>query len=116
MAKNKTVGALASLFLAATPLFAAPLFAKGLTAAASPQRTPTVYVKVKPPAAVVEKRPPAPGPNYEWVPGHHTWNGSAYLWTPGRWEVPPAGRARTWVPGRWAHSIHGYYWIDGHWR
>jgi hypothetical protein len=120
MAGNKTVGAFAYVFLAAMSpfamtLFAAQSFAKPVAAVASPQGTPTVYVKVKPPALVVEKRPVSPGPNYAWVPGYQAWNGSAYVWTPGSWQVPPGPR-RTWVPGRWAHSLHGYYWIDGHWR
>jgi hypothetical protein len=74
-----------------------------------------VYVRVGPPAPIVEARIVAPGPGYVWVSGYHTWNGSAYVWVPGRWNMPPRPRAR-WVAGHWAHERHGWYWIDGRWR
>jgi len=74
-----------------------------------------VYVKVAPPTPVVEVRVAAPGPNYIWVGGFHKWNGTAYVWVPGRWALPPHGRT-VWVVGHWKHSHHGYYWVDGHWR
>ena len=74
-----------------------------------------VYVRVGPPAAVVETRIVAPGPNYVWVPGYHRWNGAAYVWVPGRWAVPPRARA-AWVPGRWVKERRGWYWVEGRWR
>lgn len=74
-----------------------------------------VYVRVGPPAPIVEVRPVAPGPRYAWVQGYHRWDGRAYLWVPGRWAVPPRASA-AWVPGRWVHERRGYYWVDGHWR
>ena len=66
------------------------------TACAAPRRT---YVRIGPPAAVVAVRPAAPGPRYVWIEGVHRWNGRAYAWVPGRWAMPPRGRAM-WVPGR----------------
>lgn len=76
-----------------------------------------VYVRLGPPAAVVEVRSVAPGPGYVWVPGYHRWDGAAYVWVPGAWAVPPAAHYHAWVPGHWAHHAHhGYYWVDGHWR
>jgi hypothetical protein len=74
-----------------------------------------VYVRVGPPAPVVEVRPVAPGPRYVWVNGYHRWDGRAYVWVPGRWAVPPRVNS-VWVPGRWVHERRGYYWVDGHWR
>jgi hypothetical protein len=75
-----------------------------------------VYVRIGPPAAIVETRPVAPGPHHVWIGGYHRWDGQAYLWVPGRWDLPPA-RHRGWVAGHWAHHRHnGYYWVDGHWR
>jgi len=74
-----------------------------------------VYVRVGPPARVVEVRPVSPGPGYIWIDGYHRWDGRAYVWVAGRWERPPRPRA-VWVPGRWAQDRHGYYWVDGHWR
>ena len=61
-----------------------------------------LYVRVGPPASIVETRIVAPGPGYVWVPG--------------RWDRPPRARAR-WVPGRWVHEgRRGWYFVDGHWR
>ena len=75
-----------------------------------------VYVHVRPPAPIVEVRPAAPGPRYIWIDGYHTWNGTAYVWTPGRWDLPPRHRAH-WIPGHWRrHTRHGWYWVPGHWR
>jgi hypothetical protein len=84
---------------------------------ASPAAAARVYVRVGPPAAVVEVRPAAPGAAYVWVPGYHRWDGAAYVWVPGAWAVPPAARYHAWVPGHWVHhASHGWYWVDGHWR
>jgi hypothetical protein len=74
-----------------------------------------VYVRVGPPAAVVEARIVAPSARHVWVAGYHRWDGRAYVWVPGRWELPPSAY-HAWVPGHWAQSRHGYYWVDGHWR
>ena len=74
-----------------------------------------VYVRVAPPAPIVETRVVAPGPGFIWVSGYHRWNGAAYVWVPGRWDRPSRDRAQ-WVPGRWAHDRRGWYFVDGHWR
>ena len=74
-----------------------------------------VYVRVGPPAPVVEVRRAAPGPRYVWVPGYHRWDGRAYVWVPGTWLLPPHGRV-AWVPARWVHDHHGWYVVNGHWR
>jgi hypothetical protein len=75
-----------------------------------------VYVRVAPPAPIVEVRAVAPSPRHVWVAGYHRWNGAAYVWVPGRWELPPA-ESRAWVAGHWAHhASNGWYWVEGHWR
>lgn len=74
-----------------------------------------VVVRVAPPAAVVETRPAAPGAGYVWINGYQNWNGSAYVWVPGRWELPPHPHAR-WVAHRWVHRGGGYVMVEGHWR
>jgi WXXGXW repeat (2 copies) len=75
-----------------------------------------VYVPTRPPALIVETHPVAPAAGYVWVPGYHRWDGGAYLWVGGRWELPPQGHTR-WVSGSWRHhKTHGWYWTDGHWR
>ena len=85
----------------------------GLTACASPRGR--LYVRVGPPAAIIETRVVAPGSRYVWLPGFYSWNGGAYVWVPGRWERPARARA-TWVPGRWVHEHRGWYFVEGHWR
>ena len=86
----------------------------GLTTASAAQRA-RVYVRVGPPAPVVEVRPAAPSRRHIWVPGFHRWDGRAYVWVPGAWQVPPRARAR-WARGHWAHDRRGYYFVDGRWR
>jgi WXXGXW repeat (2 copies) len=74
-----------------------------------------VVVKVRPPALKVEHRPARPGPNYVWVGGYHRWDGNAYVWEPGRWEVPPHEHA-VWVAPRWEHRNGGYVFVAGRWK
>ncbi len=74
-----------------------------------------LYVRVGPPAPVVEARVVAPGPRYVWVPGYYRWNAAAYVWVPGRWMLPPRPRAM-WVPAHGASDRHGWYFVPGHWR
>jgi WXXGXW repeat (2 copies) len=84
-----------------------------MTACATPRGR--VYVRVGPPAPVVERRIVAPGPGYVWVPGYYMWNGAAYVLAPGRWARPPRARA-VWVPAHWQRDRHGWFIIEGHWR
>jgi hypothetical protein len=88
------------------------VFASGLTLTTA---FAEVIVKVAPPAAVVETRPAAPGADYVWIPGYQQWNGTAYVWAPGRWELPPRPHAR-WVAHRWVHRNGGYVLVEGHWK
>jgi hypothetical protein len=74
-----------------------------------------VVVQVAPPRPVVETRGPAPGAGYVWVGGYHQWNGSAYVWVPGRWDRPPHPGAH-WVAHRWVHRHDGWVLNEGHWR
>ncbi len=86
-------------------------------ASALPARAGTrVYVQIGPPAAVSETRVVAPSARHVWIAGYHPWDGRAYVWVPGRWELPPA-RYRAWVPGHWVpHPAHGWDWVEGPWR
>ena len=91
------------------------LLCVGITACASAAPRARVYVRVAPPAAVVEVRGIAPAPGHVWIAGYHRWEHSRYVWVPGRWMAPPRARA-VWVPGHWQHTRNGWYWVDGHWR
>src|SRR5580698_4793894 len=55
----------------------------GLLSAGAAQAGARVFVRVGPPALIVETRPPAPYPNYVWRPGYHRWVGGQYVWAPG---------------------------------
>ena len=74
-----------------------------------------IFVRVAPPAPIVERRVVAPGPGYVWVAGYHRWDGRAYVWVPGQWVTPPRPHAR-WVEHRWVHRHGGYVFVEGHWR
>jgi hypothetical protein len=74
-----------------------------------------VIVRMAPPAAIVETRPPAPHGHYVWVGGYHRWDGHAYAWVPGRWDVPPHAHA-VWVSPRWVHRNGGYVFVEGRWK
>lgn len=74
-----------------------------------------LFVRVGPPAPIVEPRVVAPGPGYVWVSGFYRWDGVRYAWIAGRWELPPRARA-AWVPGHWVRERHGWYFVEGHWR
>ena len=74
-----------------------------------------VIVKEAPPRAIVEKRGVAPSHDHVWVGGYHRWDGHAYVWTAGRWEVPPRPHA-VWIAPRWEHRNGGYVFIEGRWK
>jgi hypothetical protein len=74
-----------------------------------------VVVRVGPPHAIVEHRAPRPGPHHVWIAGYHHWDGRAYVWEPGRWELPPREHA-VWVAPRWEHRHDGYVFVEGRWR
>jgi YXWGXW repeat-containing protein len=74
-----------------------------------------VYVRTRPPVDFVEVRGVAPGPEFVWISGYHTWRGDAYVWVPGRWAARPHPHA-VWLAGVWRHHRNGWYWVEGHWR
>jgi hypothetical protein len=74
-----------------------------------------VVVGVAPPRAIVEHRSARPGPRHVWIAGYHRWDGHAYVWEPGRWELPPRESA-VWVAPRWEHRHDGYVFVEGRWR
>jgi len=74
-----------------------------------------IVVKVAPPHAMVEHRGTRPSKNHVWIAGYHRWDGNAYVWENGRWEVPPKPHAK-WVAPKWNHHKDGYVFAEGHWR
>lgn len=50
-----------------------------------------------------------------WLAGYWRHDGRAYVWIPGRWDVPPRGY-RQWDGPRWEHRDNGYIFIEGRWH
>lgn len=84
----------------------------GVTAAEARSR---VYVRIGPPAPIVEVRPVPPRDGYVWVPGYYGWNHGDYRWLPGHWAKPPRRHAVSTEPRR-VHEQHGWYMVPGRWR
>lgn len=93
-------------------LFLTSLF--GLVLGIVPARA-EVVVRVRPPVRVVEHRGVRPSPRHVWIGGYHRWDGNAYAWEPGRWDVPPREHA-VWIAPRWQHRHDGYVFVEGRWR
>ena len=74
-----------------------------------------IVVRIAPPHDVVERRVAAPSRGHVWIAGYHRWDGNAYVWVPGRWELPPRPHAH-WVRHRWVHRRGSYVFVEGHWR
>ena len=86
-----------------------------LTMGAGSAYAADIVVKVRPPNAVVEHRDHAPSKDHVWVPGYQRWNGHAYAWEKGRWEMPPRPHAK-WVAPKWEHKGDGWAFTEGRWR
>jgi WXXGXW repeat (2 copies) len=70
-----------------------------------------------PPPRVVETVPPVPHehPGWVWQSGYHRYDGSRYVWVPGRYAEPPHSHDR-WEEGRWVERNGGWVWIEGRWK
>ena len=92
--------------------FLAALIGCALTVGASAAE---VIVRVGPPRAIVERRPPPPARAYIWTPGYYRWDGGRHVWVGGAWVMPPRPRAH-WVPAHWARRPGGWVFVEGYWR
>jgi hypothetical protein len=93
-------------------ILAGLILAAGLSVTASAEE---VIVRVAPPHAIVERRGPAPGAGYVWIPGYHNWDGTRHVWVAGRWDQPPHPHAR-WEAHHWVKRHGGWVLVEGHWR
>ena len=73
-----------------------------------------VVVHKKPPHAVTEHASATPGPGYVWIAGFQEWDGSKFVWQPGRWVIPPHEHA-IWMVPRWERTPAGYVFVEGWW-
>jgi hypothetical protein len=75
-----------------------------------------VVIRVAPPPPVrVGVVGVAPGPGYVWTGGYQRWNGTAYVWVPGRWVRPPRAGV-VWVPPHYVARGGTWVYYKGHWR
>lgn len=103
-------------FLPGMKLAAAALFTGSiLTACVSGPPRGAVFVRTRPPAAIVEVRGVAPAPDHHWIPGYHAWSGGDYVWVPGHWDRAPHPR-QVWINGQWKQHRDGWYWVEGRWK
>lgn len=98
-------------------LLACAIGAGSLIAAVAPAAAQVyggVYVRVGPPAPIVETVPVAPGAGYYWVGGYWRWNGYRYAWYRGYYARRPWAGA-VWRPGHWYRGYRGWGWRPGRW-
>jgi hypothetical protein len=74
-----------------------------------------IVVKLRPPISIHEHRAIRPSRRHVWVSGYHRWDGNAYAWEPGRWDLPPREHV-VWVAPRWRHRRDGYVFVEGRWQ
>jgi hypothetical protein len=74
-----------------------------------------VVVHGAPPAARVEVIAERPSAAHVWVGGFWAWGGTAYVWTPGAWMLPPEP-ACVWVPPRYEERSGVHVYISGYWK
>lgn len=82
------------------------------------QRTVRVVQAVPPPPPPPtpnEVVTPSPAANAVWIPGYWSYDGSAYAWVSGHWEIPPAN-THTYVAAHWENQGSGYFFVPSYWR
>jgi hypothetical protein len=68
-----------------------------------------------PPPTPAETVPLQPAPNAVWVPGYWIYNGHAFTWTSGRWEIPPPF-AHAYVPAHSEVRNGQTVFVPGYWQ
>ncbi len=67
------------------------------------------------PPQTAETVPPAPSPNALWISGYWSFDGRAYAWIAGHWELPPPG-ARTFVAAHWESQGSQNRFVPSYWQ
>ncbi len=92
------------------------VLAAALTASAVLTSQAQIVVRVRPERPrVVRERPVAPSPRHVWVDEDWTPRGHGYVYSGGRWVLPPREHA-VYVPGHWDRRGRGHVWIAATWR
>ena len=80
------------------------------------QRTYRVVQQVpQPPPPPHETMTPSPAANAVWIPGYWSFDGGAYSWMAGHWEIPPPN-THTYVAAHWENQGSGYFFVPSYWR
>jgi hypothetical protein len=74
-----------------------------------------IVIKLAPPRVRVETRGAPPSRDHVWVSGYQRWDGNAYQWQAGSWQMPPQPHQR-WVAHHYVHRNGGYVLVEGRWR
>jgi hypothetical protein len=105
---------IATILLAAVPLAASPQVSVGVAVGFGGPGWGVGFVGYAPPALPAYYQPPAPYPNWQWVPGYWGSGYYGYYWVPGYWTAPPVV-GYYWTPGYWGYANGGYVWNGGYW-
>ena len=73
------------------------------------------YVPPTPPPPPNETVTPSPAANAVWIPGYWSYDGNAYSWMSGHWEIPPEN-AHSYVAAHWESQGSGFYYVPAYWR
>jgi WXXGXW repeat (2 copies) len=73
---------------------------------------PEVVANSAPPPLQVEVVPVAPSVDHAWVRGHWHWNGAAWIWRAGHYEVR---RGFAWVAPTYVERGGSTVYVEGHW-
>ena len=74
----------------------------------------TVRAPQLPPPSRAEQRPPQPDARAVWTEGHWLWDGRAFVWVTGGWQMPPRAGA-TWRAADWRRRGAIYLFVPGAW-
>jgi hypothetical protein len=76
--------------------------------------TSITFVPTAPPEAPVEEVANNPPDNNSFfVPGHHEYVETSYVWKPGKWV--PNYSNWVWIPAHWVWTPCGYVFVPGYW-
>lgn len=113
--KRSLIAIIISLAVAAVPSVASAQVSVGVGVGfGGPGWGVGVVAGYPPPALPVYSMPPAPYPNWQWIPGYWGSGYSGYYWVPGYWTAPPAV-GYYWTPGYWDYVNGAYAWNAGYW-